>query len=92
MKFTIKKVGGGFHPVIDVKLNGRKVKALIDTGANITCSDFEINGTVIIGKHIFKGTIKGYKLPNNYELIIGSDILVKTGAIINYRNNTIVFK
>jgi predicted aspartyl protease len=97
MKFKLTRIGGGYHPIIDIKFNGRKAKALIDTGANrtiITKGQIVTPAEIQIDKYFFKVStdyVKSYPM-QDVEAIIGTDIFTKLGAKINFKNNTIVFK
>lgn len=96
MKFTLKKIHGGYHPIIYCILNGEKVEALIDTGANISCHGFEtsdpVHATIKMGSMVVGCTLPHYKIPGTkYLLLIGSNLLLKAGAVIDYRNRKITF-
>ena len=93
--FELAEIKGGFHPLITVIINGIEVVALIDTGANISCHNM-FGETVVttylrIGNMVFQGKMPYYKIAGDYKLIIGSDILRKTNAIIDYRLRKITF-
>jgi len=94
MKFKFVKIGGGYHPLIDIKLNGKKCKALIDTGANCTIlttengqAELEINGTFYLIPTKYK---KEYPI-KNVLIILGNDILIREGAVIDYPKKEIIF-
>jgi hypothetical protein len=89
--FTIKPIGGGFHPVITAYLNGMAVEALIDTGANVTVAKEQIEGQMRVGTIVVNVKLKQYDIPGNYQLLIGSDFMVKTGAVIDYTTKTMTF-
>lgn len=92
-KFSLRKVKGGLHPVIMVTMNGQRVRALVDTGANITCHgtkvDGVVHGTLDIAGLIVGVTMPRFKIPGGYKLLIGSDILAKTNALIDYKRKEI---
>jgi hypothetical protein len=93
MKFTLKKIGGGFHPIVKLKVNGKKTTALIDTGANITVAKKTQRIRFRFGGKTFAGIVRKYNLPYaHYDLIIGNDVLLETGVIINYQKKEILFK
>lgn len=92
--FTLKPIGGGFHPVITAYLNGKAVEALIDTGANVTLQDIDcspIEGQLRVGTIVVNVKLKQYDIPGDYQLLIGSDFMVKTGAVIDYNAKTMTF-
>ena len=91
-RFSLRKVKGGIHPTMMVTMNGRRVRALIDTGANITCHGMNvevIHGTLDIAGLIVGVTMPRFKIPGGYKLLIGSDILAKTNALIDYKRKEI---
>jgi hypothetical protein len=94
MKFRLLKIGGGYHPVIRVVLNGRECNALIDTGANRTVlTNPAGDAYLIINKinYLISGDwVKSYPDPS-VMVIIGNDILIREGAVINYPKQQIVF-
>lgn len=97
MKFKLIKIGGGYHPIIDIIFNGSKTQALIDTGANrsiVTKGQIIAPSIIEIAGYEFSiptDYVKSYPI-HSVEAIIGTDILIKLGAIINYQNKTIIFK
>lgn len=92
--FTLKPIGGGFHPVITAYINGTPVEALIDTGANITLHNMEhdvVEGELRIGLMTCNVKLRKYEIVGGYKLLIGSDLFAKTGAVIDYVNKKIMF-
>ena len=88
-RFKIVKVNSGFHPVMNVIINGITVQALIDTGANVSCHNLfgekTIEAYLRIDEIVFQGYLPYYNIPGGYKLIIGSDLLLKTDATIDYK-------
>ena len=95
LPFTLIKIGSGFHPVIDIEVDGKSCKGLIDTGANITVKTMSAKGALMFlvnGVNYLLRSKYHKKYPGNEVLvIIGNDILIREKAVINYADNTITF-
>ncbi|MCO4293920.1 aspartyl protease family protein [Solitalea sp. MAHUQ-68] len=126
--------GDGFHPKIEIEINGVKQKAILDTGASKTAFDHDLL-QAIAGEQVFhldeklstglgtnsmqcfKATIDlklgDLSIPNYYAAVldlshiniayeklglekvigvIGSDILVRYKAIVDYENKVLTLK
>ncbi len=94
--FTLIEIGGGHHPIIDIELDGKLSKALIDTGSNCTISTSHRREPMVFKvseRHYrYKQTDCFYRYPEpDIAVLIGNDLLIREKAVIDYSNNTITF-